>query len=128
MLISFFNTRLLFNRLHHVTLIVIATMLHLSTFEFKFYWLIIPEIYCAMSVAPLPKFSNVNWLNSHKKTLTVWRSAITLQIGDSVIAGLSHCSNNWKRYSQPLNAVNYGVLGCRMQNILRRCRNLPSSP
>ena len=52
----------------------------------------------------------------------------TLLIGDSIIAGLSRYSNNWKRYFQPLNAINCGIGGERMQNILWRCHNLPSSP
>ena len=52
----------------------------------------------------------------------------TLLIGDSMIAGLSRYSNIWNRYFKPLNAINCGIGGNRVQNILRRCQHLPSSP
>ena len=52
----------------------------------------------------------------------------TLLIGDSMTAGLSRYSNNWNRYFKPLNAINCGIGGNRVQNILRRCQHLPSSP
>ena len=52
----------------------------------------------------------------------------TLLIGDSMIAGLSRYSNIWNIYFKPLNAINCGIGGNRVQNILRRCQHLPSSP
>ena len=52
----------------------------------------------------------------------------TLLIGDSIIAGLSRYSNIWNRYCKPSNAINCGIGGDRVQNILWRCQNLPSSP
>ena len=42
----------------------------------------------------------------------------TLLIGDSIIAGLSHYSNIWMRYFKPLNAINCGIGGGRVENIL----------
>ena len=83
-----------------------------------------------MPVALLPRFSNVNWLNSQNKhchTMTMANYS-TLLIGDSVIAGLSRYSNIWNRHFKPLNAVNCGIDGHRVQNILWRCQNLPSFP
>ena len=49
-------------------------------------------------------------------------------IGNSIIAGLSRYSNVWNRYFKPLNAINCGMGGDSVQNILWRCQNLPSSP
>ena len=51
----------------------------------------------------------------------------TLLIGYSTIAGLSRYFNIWKRYFKPLNAINCGIGGDRVENILWRCKNLPSS-
>ena len=52
----------------------------------------------------------------------------TLLIGDSIIAGLPRYSNILKRYFKLLNAINCGIGGDRVENILWRCKNLPSSP
>ena len=52
----------------------------------------------------------------------------TLLIDDSIIAGLSRYSNIWKRYFKSLSAINCGIGGDRVENILWRCQNLPSSP
>ena len=52
----------------------------------------------------------------------------TLLIGDSIIVGLSRYSNIWNRYFKPFNAINCGIGGDRVQNILWQCQNLPSSP
>ena len=82
-----------------------------------------------MSIAPLPRLSNANWLRSHNKhcnSMTIVNYS-TLLIGDSIITGLSRYSNIWKRYFQPLNAINCGMGGDRVQNTLWRCHNLPSS-
>ena len=83
-----------------------------------------------MSIAPLTRLSNINWLNSHNKhcnSMTI-RNYSTLLISDSIIAGLSRYTNIWKRYIKPLNAINCGIVGDRVQNILWLCHNLTSSP
>ena len=83
-----------------------------------------------MSIAPSPKFSNVNWFNSHNKhchSMTIGYYS-KLLIVNSIIADLSRYSNIWKRYFKPLNGINCGIGGDRVQNILWRCQNLPSSP
>ena len=51
----------------------------------------------------------------------------TLLIGDSIIAGLSRYPEVWKRYFEPLNALNCGIGGDRVQNVLWRCINSPPS-
>ena len=84
----------------------------------------------AMSIAPLPRLSNVNWLNSHNKHCNSMMigNYSTLLIDDSIIAGLSRYSNIWKRYFKPLYAINCGIGGDRVENVLWRCKNLPSCP
>ena len=42
----------------------------------------------------------------------------TLSIGDSIIADLSRYSNIWKRYFKSLNALNCGIGGDNVRNIL----------
>ena len=74
--------------------------------------------------------SVVNWFNSHNKqcnSMTIGNYS-TVLIGDFIIAGLSCFSNIWKRYFKSLNAINCGIGGSRVQNILWRCHNLTSSP
>ena len=73
-----------------------------------------------MSIAPLPRLSNVNWLNSHNKHCNSMMigNYSTLLIGDSIIASLSCYSTIWKRYIKPLNAINCRIFGDRVENIL----------
>ena len=75
-------------------------------------------------------FSKENWLNLHndhcKSIITSNYS--TLLIGNFLINGLSRYTNTWKRYLKPLDAINCGIGGDRVQNILWRYVNLPKSP
>ena len=73
-----------------------------------------------MSITPLPRLSNVNWLNSHNKhcnSMTIG-NYYTFLFGDSIIACLSGYSNISQGYLQPLNAINCGIDRDRVQNIL----------
>ena len=81
-----------------------------------------------MSIAPLPRLSNVSWLNFHNKhcNSTMIGNYFTLLIGDSIIAGLSRYSNIWKKYFKPLYAISCGIGGDRVENVLWQCKNLPS--
>ena len=83
-----------------------------------------------MSIAPLPRLSNVSWLNSHNKhcNSTMIGNYSTLLIADPIIAGLSRYSNIWKRFFKPLHAISCGIGGDRVENVLWRCKNLPSCP
>ena len=81
-----------------------------------------------MPIAPLPRLSNVKWLNFQNElcnNMTIGDYS-TLSIGDSIIADLSRYSNIWKRYFKSLNALNSGIGGDRVRNNLWRCQNLPS--
>ena len=83
-----------------------------------------------MSIAPLPRLLNVNWLNSHNKHCN---SMITgnysiLLTGDSIIAGLSCYSSIWKRYFKPLYAIHCRIGGDRVENVLWRCKKFTIMP
>ena len=83
-----------------------------------------------MSITPLSRSYNTNWLNLHNKHCNDISNSnySTLLIGDSLIVGLSRYPNIWRRYFKPLNAINCGIGGDRIQNVLWRSNNLPSSP
>ena len=73
-----------------LTSIVMATVLRRSKFEF--HWLIITAGFLLPCHAPLPRLSNVNWLNFHNKHCNSCNSMMsgnysTLVIVDSIIAG-----------------------------------------
>ena len=82
-----------------------------------------------MSIAPLPRYNKTNWLNLHNKHYNDILSTNykTLLIGDSLIAGLSRYPNIWKKYFIPLNALNCGIGGDKIENVLWRTNNLPTS-
>ena len=87
---SFFNTQLLFNRLIILTSIVIATILHFSTFEFEFHWLVITaDLLLPCQLLPCQGF--------HCNSMVIGNYS-TFLIGDSIIAGLSLYSNIWRKY------------------------------
>ena len=83
-----------------------------------------------MSITPLSRSYNTNWLNLQNKHCNVISNSnyATLLIGDSLIAGLSRYPNIWRRYFKPLNAINCRIGGDRIQNVLWRNNNLPLSP
>ena len=83
-----------------------------------------------MSITPLSRSYNTNWLNLHNKHCNDISNSnySTLLTGDSLIVGLSCYANIWRRYFKPLNAINCGIGGDRIQNVLWRSNNLPSSP
>ena len=82
-----------------------------------------------MSITPLSRSYNTNWLNLHNKHCNDISNSnySTLLIGDSLIVGLSCYPYIWKRYFKPVNAINCGIDGDRIQNALWRSHNLPSS-
>ena len=49
----------------------------------------------------------------------------TLLLGDSIIAGLARYQNLWKKYFVSLNAINLGIRGDRVENVLWRAISLP---
>ena len=83
-----------------------------------------------MSITPLSRSYNTNWLNLHNKHCNDMLNSnySTLLIADSLIVGLSRYPNIWKRYFKPLNAINCGIGGDRIRNVLWRSNNLPLFP
>ena len=83
-----------------------------------------------MFISPLPRSNNTNWLKLHNKHCNdiLNSSYSTLLIGDSLVVGLSRYPNIWRRYFKPLNAINCGIDGDRIQNVLWRSNNLLSPP
>ena len=81
-----------------------------------------------MVIIPLPQSHNMNWLNLLNKRCNDIQNSnySTLLIGDLWIVGLSRYPNTWRRYFKPLNAINRGIGGDRIQNVLWRRNNLPS--
>ena len=82
-----------------------------------------------MSINPLPRPYNTNWLNLHIKPSNDISNPnySTLLIGDFFIVGLSCYPNIWSSYFKPLNVINCGIGGDRIQNVLWRSNKLPSS-
>ena len=73
---------------------------------------------------------NANWrnlLNKHCNDISNSNYS-TLLIGDSLIASLSRYPNIWRRYFKPLNAINCGIGGDRIQNVSWRTNTLSSFP
>ena len=73
-----------------------------------------------MTVNPTAQQSKTNWMNTHLKfgsRLNNKRFA-TILIGDSLIAGLAHCSKVWNKFFKLLNALNCGTGGDRVQHVL----------
>ena len=128
---SFFSTQLLFSRLYHINFNCHSNNITLFNI---WIWISLIDNYCkfilAKSIAPLPRLSNVNWLNSHNKHCNSMMigNYSTLLIGDSIIAGSSCNSNIWKTYFKLLYAINCGIGGDRVENILWQCKNLQSCP
>ena len=83
-----------------------------------------------MSIVPSPRLSKLNWFKIHQNHCNNIKNLnySTLLIGDSIIAGLSRYNNVWKKYFEPLNSINCGIGGDKVQNVLWRCNSLPPSP
>ena len=73
-------------------------------------------------------FKKSNWLERHHYHYLLLKIQITnaLLLGDSIIAGFSRYL---KVYFTPLKALNFGIGGDRVKNVLWRTKNLliPSS-
>ena len=63
-----------------------------------------------------------DWYSQHlanNKNLTILKPK-TLIIGDSLVSGLSRFADVWERHFAPLQAVNLGIGGDRIQHVLWR--------
>lgn len=71
------------------------------------------RFFVTFPIVPLPRLSNVNWLNSNNKhcySMPISNYSILL-IRGQIIAGLSRYTDIWKRYFQPLSPINCSIDG-----------------
>ena len=73
------------------------------------------------------RFNKSSWIELHRNHCLTMKvtNPNTLLIGDSIIAGLARYQNVWKKYFVSLNAMNLGIRGDRVENVLWRAISLP---
>ena len=82
-----------------------------------------------MALSATVRFKNSNWLECYRyHYLFLNQLTNTLLLGDSIIAGCSRYLKVWQRYFTPLKALNFGIGGDRVENVLWRTKNLSISP
>lgn len=78
-----------------------------------------------VSASPCDR-SKPGWHEDHEKYTSlckISRSYDVLLVGDSIIKGLARYSNIWKKYLEPLHALNFGIGGDQTQHVLWRLQN-----
>ena len=80
-----------------------------------------------MALIPTERFNKSNWIEYHRNHCFMIENAKpnTLLLGDSIVAGLSRYPNVWNEYFAPINALNLGIGGDRVENVLWRAIDLP---
>ena len=80
-----------------------------------------------MALTPTERFNKSNWIEYHHNHCFMIKNAKpnTLLLGDSIVAGLSRYPNVWNEYFTPINALNLGIGGDRVENVLWRAMDLP---
>ena len=78
-----------------------------------------------MAFIPRERFYKSNWIEYHRNHCFMIKDSKpnTLLLGDSIVAGLSRYPNVWNEYLVPINTLNLGIGGDRVENVLP----LPSS-
>ena len=73
------------------------------------------------------RFNESSWIECHRNHCLTMKvtNPNTLLLGDSIIAGLARYQNVWKKYFVSLNAMNLGIRGDRVENVLWRAISLP---
>ena len=84
-----------------------------------------------MALSATVHLKKSNWLECHCYHYLLLKNQFTntLLLGDSIIAGFSRYLKVWQRYFTPLKALNFGIGGDQVENVLWRTKNLliPSS-
>ena len=78
-----------------------------------------------MTTQAVPCSNKPGWNDSHRKFTNIAgnsRSTVLL-IGDSIVKGLYRYKTVWKKYFEPFEALNFGIGGDKMQNVLWRIIN-----
>ena len=80
-----------------------------------------------MAIIPTESFYKSNWIEYHRNHSSMIKDTKpdTLLLGDSIVAGLSRYPNIWNEYFAPINGLNVGNGGDRIENALWRAIDLP---
>ena len=80
-----------------------------------------------MALIPTEPFCKFNWVEYHRNHCFKIKDSKpnTLLLGDSIVAGLSRYPNVWNEYFAQINALNLGIGGDRVENVLWKAINLP---
>ena len=84
-----------------------------------------------MALTPTERFNKYNWVEYQRNHCFMIKDSKpnTLLLGGSIVTGLSRYPNVWNEYFAPINALNLGIGGDRVENVLWRTIDLsfPSS-
>ena len=74
-----------------------------------------------MALSATVCFKKSNWLECHRYFYLLLKNQFinTLLLGDSIIADLSRYFKVWQKYVTPLKALNFGIGGERVENVLQ---------
>ena len=90
----------------------------------------IPNTSVTVTTIATARQFKTNWMNTHLKHCSrlnkIKKSFDTMQIGDSLIVSLTHYSKFWNKIFKPLNSLNCGIAGDRVQHVLWRAHDLCS--
>ena len=80
-----------------------------------------------MALISAEPFYKSDWVEYHRNHCFKIKDSKpnTLLLGDSIVAGLSRYPNVWNEYFAKINALNLGIGGDRVENILWQVINLP---
>ena len=83
-----------------------------------------------IALIPTECFYNSNWVEYHRNHYCIIKDSksISLLLGDSIVAGVSRYSNAWNQYLAPINALDLGNGGDRVENVIWRAFDLPLQP
>ena len=81
-----------------------------------------------IALIPTEPLYKSNWIEYHRNHCMIKDAKPnTFLLGDSIVAGLSRYPNVWNEYFAPINAMNLGIGGDRVENALWRAIDLPLS-
>ena len=80
-----------------------------------------------MALIPAEHFYKPNWIEYHRNHSSMIKDTKpdTLLLADSIVARLSRYPNVWNEYFAPINGLNVGNGGDRLENALWRAIDLP---
>ena len=79
------------------------------------------------ALIPTEHFNKSNWIEYHLNHCFMIKNAKpnTFLLGDSLVAGLRRYPDVWNEYFALINALNLGIGGDRVENVLWRAIDLP---